>query len=145
MSQSRNLNGSWVRDPVAGLHSSISAPGSRGVQCPCCLVLSFVLPHRLQSGFVKSWMILGGSWHGRVLVGIDKLSFVFRRIQACSLVSLVTLVPRPRWSRWFSFSLCFAGVLRDPPPKPPYQPLIWSHGIYMNTSDMGEWETELIC
>jgi hypothetical protein len=63
-------------------------------------------------------------------MGIGKLSFVFRWVLGISLVCLVPLVPRFRWSRWLSFSSCFAGVLRDPlPPKPPYQPLGWSYGM----------------
>jgi len=52
-------------------------------------------------------------------MGIGKLSFVSRWVLGISLVCLVPLVPRFRWSRWLSFSSCFAGVLRDPlPPKP---------------------------
>jgi hypothetical protein len=54
------------------------------------------------------WWFLDGFWWG-------KLSFVFRRVLGISLVCLVPLVPRFRWSRWFLFSVCFAG-LRDPPP-----------------------------
>ena len=53
------------------------------------------------------------------------LSFDFQRILRWFRWSLGP--PRCEWSRWRSFSLCFAGVLRRPPPNPPYQPLGWSY------------------
>ena len=61
-------------------------------------------------------------------MSVNKVSFDFERIYGISLVPLVPRDPRCEWSRWRSFSLCFAGVLRSPPPNPPYQPLGWSYG-----------------
>ena len=46
------------------------------------------------------------------------LSFDFGRIYWISLVPLVPLDPWWGWSRWRSFSLWFAGVLRSPPNLP---------------------------
>ena len=64
-------------------------------------------------------------------MAIDKLSLVFRRVLMISLVSLMPLVPQCRWSHWLVFSLwCFAGVLRKPPQKSPYQLSGWSTSIY---------------
>ena len=57
-------------------------------------------------------------------MSVNKVSFDFERIYGISLVPLVPRDPRCEWSRWRSFSLCFAGVLRGPPPNPPYQPLV---------------------
>ena len=56
-----NLNGSCVRDPVAGLFIVNSAPVPP-CPCPFGLVLDFVLRNELKSGSVRSWMIPGGSW-----------------------------------------------------------------------------------
>ena len=58
-----NLNGSFVRDPVAGLWSSISPPATR-VPCavPFRVGVFTLLRNGLKSGSVRSWVIPGGSW-----------------------------------------------------------------------------------
>ena len=42
VSKPGNLNGSCVRDPFAGLWTSISAPASGSAACPLVLVFNFV-------------------------------------------------------------------------------------------------------
>ena len=51
-----NLDGSWLRDPVAGAYSVICPPGALG------LVLAFALRNRVKSCSVRSWVIPGGAW-----------------------------------------------------------------------------------
>ena len=54
-----NLDGSCVRDPVAGLHSLISP---QGPCVPVPLVLDFVMRNQMKSVSVRSWRIPGGFW-----------------------------------------------------------------------------------
>ena len=58
-----NLNGTWVRDPVAwGLEFDSCSGSVRARGHALGLVLAFVLPNRMKSCSVRSWMIPGGSW-----------------------------------------------------------------------------------
>ena len=66
-------------------------------------------------------------------MSINKVSCDFERIYGISLVPLVPRGPRCQFSRWRSCCLCFAGVLRSPPPpNPPYQPLGWSYRYFLS-------------
>ena len=60
------------------------------------------------------------------MVVINKLSFCIEMIYGISLVRWCRRAPGASGLGGVPFSLCFAGVLRDPP-NPPYQPLGWSY------------------
>ena len=110
-----NLNGSCVRDPVAGDYFVISPPGARARgACPWgwCLTLccSFEICSPLWFLWrccTCSWCVLESSevfWCVLGVIWCDFWPRVFLLWSSCSPVPFVF---------WPLFSLCFAGVLRE--------------------------------
>ena len=87
-----NLNGSCVRDPVAGLWTAISPPVARAVPFGVGVWLCFEMDQKVVL-WDRWWSLVVPEW---VLVSITKLSFVFPSIYGISVVSLV------RWSPVFN-------------------------------------------
>ena len=110
-----NLSHPWVCDPVAGLHFSwLILWGQPGGGRPlwfgaCGLVLAFVWIQWKVVLWDRGWSLVVPRC---VAVCINMLSSDFQRIYEISLVSMVLQAPGAN-SRWHSFCMCFARVLRD--------------------------------